>query len=288
MKEFFRPEMIKQPDFAEILQTALLESYRVHNELGEHGEEKIEKNQFGDTALRVDIESEKVILECLKQAKVPIRVISEEHGQVDIVEDPIYLGILDGLDGSNRYEAGRGVERYGTMFGIFSNLNPVYGDYLVSGIMEHTTGKLYAAEKEKGSTVMQRGGKTAIFVSGQEKLNERTRVYVNQYWEICRTQFSEKFRGLQFTDPRAYATYFSDLASGEVDLVVSSTGKNNLELAIGYGLITEAGGVIVDVNGEMIGDKKYLEFGQKETIPVIASSSTGLAKQLIQHVNAEK
>lgn len=55
------------------------------------------KNQFEETALKVDIECEKAILDFLKEAGVPIRVISEEYGQVGITENPRYLGILDGI-----------------------------------------------------------------------------------------------------------------------------------------------------------------------------------------------
>lgn len=84
-------ERLEQITF-DSLRRALL----VHDNLGENGE-KLEKNQFGETALKVDIECEKAILDFLKEAGVPIRVISEEHGQVDITENPRYLGILDGI-----------------------------------------------------------------------------------------------------------------------------------------------------------------------------------------------
>jgi fructose-1,6-bisphosphatase/inositol monophosphatase family enzyme len=215
---------------------------------------------------------------------VPIRVIAEEHGTVDITPNPTYLGVLDGLDGTNRYQAGRGVERYGTMFGVFSSLNPTYADYLSSGIMEHSTGKLFIANKGAGSFVVTKGEKQSIHASGREHLDENTKIYINQYWEMCRELFSEKLGPLPFSDPRAYAAYFSDLASGAVDLVVSSTGKGNLELAIGYGLITEAGGVLVDIHGESLGKKKYLEFGQEEQLAVIASSSEQLARELIEYI----
>jgi fructose-1,6-bisphosphatase/inositol monophosphatase family enzyme len=274
-------------DINDILCKALQATYELHEELGEKGEETVEKNQFGETALRVDVEAEEVVLQVLKEAKVPIRVISEEHGQIDITDSPIYLGVLDGLDGTNRYIAGRGKERYGTMFAIFSSLNPQYNDYITGGIMEHTTGKLFTTKKGDGSFVTVDGEVEKIYVSSVDQLNEKTRIYLNQYWAVCRKMFLENFGALKFTDPRAYSTYFSDLASGGVDLVISSTGKNNLELAIGYGLIVEAGGVVVDVQGESLRDKKYLEFGQNEQIPIIASSCAKLAQELLTFVGIE-
>src|SRR5689334_15712201 len=91
-----------------IVINALYEAYQVHEDLGETGKQLVQKNQFGDTALKVDIEAEQVILTTLREAQLSIRVISEEHGTVDIGDNPIYLGILDGLDGSGVYKSLRG------------------------------------------------------------------------------------------------------------------------------------------------------------------------------------
>jgi len=101
-----------QERFEQITLDGLRRALSVHDNLGESGEELVQKNQFGETALRVDIECEKAILDFLREARVPIRIISEEHGQVDITENPLYLGILDGLDGSNVYKKERGRTRY--------------------------------------------------------------------------------------------------------------------------------------------------------------------------------
>jgi fructose-1,6-bisphosphatase/inositol monophosphatase family enzyme len=281
---FERIKSHEELNFNTIVENALRKTYDLHESLGQSGEETVEKNQFGETALRIDMESEEAVLQALRDSRVPIRVIAEEHGTVDITPNPLYLGVLDGLDGTNRYQAGRGVERYGTMFGVFSSLNPSYDDYLSAGIMEHSTGRLFIANKGEGSFVMANNERLPIHASGREHLDEHTKMYINQYWEVCRKLFSERLGALAFKDPRAYAAYFSDLASGAVDLVVSSTGKNNLELAIGYGLIRESGGVLVDMRGQSLGEEKYLEYGQKDELPVIASSSEHLARELISRV----
>ena len=81
--------------------TSLEKAYQIHQELGVTGEELVQKNQFGETALKVDIEIEKAIIEVLRKAGIPIRIISEEHGITEIGNNPIYLGVLDGLDGSS-------------------------------------------------------------------------------------------------------------------------------------------------------------------------------------------
>ncbi len=264
--------------------TALNRAYKIHQELGAKGEELVEKNQFGDTALRVDIEAEKAVINTLKEAEVPIRIISEEHGITNIGGNPIYLGILDGLDGSDVYKKERGKGRYGTMLGIFSNLDPEYNDYIFSGVMEHSKNKLFYATKGNGSFVIENDKKTPIKCSNCKTLDKRTRIYIDEYWDINKKTFSEKLKGFNTTYLGSSAVYYVDLASGKTDLVLECTRKGNLEIAVAYGLEIESGGVVVTSDGLSLGQKKYLEFGQDRYIPVISASTKQMAKELIKHI----
>ncbi|HXK35720.1 MAG TPA: inositol monophosphatase family protein [Candidatus Paceibacterota bacterium] len=280
--------MKELPYLQVIMIEALQRAYRVHQDLGATGMDVVQKNQFGETALRVDVEIEKAIIAFLQARQVPLRLISEEHGTIDIVSAPRFLGILDGLDGSNRYQAGRGIEKYGTMFGIFLNSDPVYDDYVCSGIMEHSTCSLFIATKSKGAGVIGRDGRhTVLKVSGHREMNSHTRVYLNRYWEVCRDLFETKVRGSIVSDPRAYSTYFSDLASGVVDLVITSTGKNNLEIAIGYGLVKEAGGEIFDIDCCPLADKKYFGFAQDVHVPILVSANFDLTRAVLNLISSE-
>lgn len=71
-------------------------------------------------------------------------------------------------------------------------------------------------------------------------------------------------------------------------MALECTRKGNLEIAVAYGLETEAGAVIVDMKGEDIGDKRYLDFGQKEQLPIITASTQDLALRLIDHIKKQK
>src|SRR3989344_705493 len=274
--------------FEQIALDSLHRALSVHDNLGETGEELVQKNQFGETALRVDVECEKAVLDFLREAKIPIRVISEEHGQVDITENPRYLGILDGLDGSNVYKKERVRARYGTMFGIFATTNPNYGDYLMSGIMEHSTKRLFIASNNGGAFVIEGDKRTPIHSSGRVQLDLDTQIYIDEYFEINRNTFLNR---LQSFKPKSRdfsagssAVHYADVASGAADLALECTRKNNLEIAIAYGLETEAGAVMVDLDGVTIGDKKYLEFGQKEKIPIITAATKELADRLLERI----
>ncbi len=276
--------------FERIVLDSLGEALLAHDSLGQAGEEIVQKNQFGETALRVDIECEKAILDFLKEMKVPIRVISEEHGRVDITENPRYLGILDGLDGSNVYKEGRGRARYGTMFGIFDTVDPSYQDYLTSGIMEHTTKRLFLAQKNVGAFVIEGGQRTPIHSSGITQLGPGVRIYIDEYFEINRKTFSDKLQDLKPASRKfsagSSAVHYADVASGAAHLALECTRKGNLELAIAYALIAEAGGVMVGLDGVSIGDKKYLEFGQKENMPIVTAATRELAEELLERIKS--
>ena len=90
--------------------------------------------------------------------KFPVRIISEEHGQIDIVNNPAYLAVLDGIDGSSGLVSNPR-SRCGTMLAIADNLNPVYDDFIFSGITEFITNKIVYAAKNKGVYLVQNPGK---------------------------------------------------------------------------------------------------------------------------------
>lgn len=270
---------------------ALNKSYEVHQKLGAKGEELIEINRFGETALKIDVEIEKAIINILKNNNVPMRIISEEHGTIDLCKKPIYLGVLDGLDGSKEYKNNRGKGRYGTMFGIFSKLSPFYDDYLFGGVMEHSTKKIFYVSKGRGSFVIVNGKKQPIYTSNCKKLNEKTRIYIdiefdkNRGVTFMQDTFLSKLEGYKILFQRSTAAHYVDLASGQVDLILECTRKGNLEMAVAYGLIKEAGGVMVTSKGTSWANKKYLEYGQDKNLPVISASTNQLAKVLIKQIN---
>ncbi|MDP2749730.1 MAG: inositol monophosphatase family protein [Nanoarchaeota archaeon] len=271
--------------------SALFNANKIHDALGKVGEEIMPKNQFGDTALRADIEAENAVMEVFRNNKIPIRFFSEEHGTVDLCKNPSYLGVLDGLDGSVVYKSARGKDRYGTMLGVFAGANPSYDDYLFSGIIEHSTKKLYFAIRGMGSYVMENEKSVRIACSGQHVLDKNnTLIYADEMYDrafgvtIIKDTFLSKLREFHFLNHPASEVHYVDLAFGDADLVLDCTRKNNLEIAAAYGLVREAGGVMMTLDGKSIGLKKYLEFGQKENIPVVSAATEALANALIRQI----
>lgn len=267
---------------------ALKKALRTVDNLGEKGLAMVQKNPCGDMSLMGDIEAENAVIETFRKARIPIKIISEEHGELDIAENPVLLAVLDGLDGTKEYKKSRKKGRYGTMLGIFSNLNPKYDNYVFSGVMEHSTRKLFHAAKGKGSFILINGKEKPISCSSAKHLIKgKTIIYADEEFDknrnitLIQDTFLSKLKGYKYLSATSSAVHYVDLASGKADLVLECTRKRNLEIATAYGLVTESGGIMTTLDGISLQNRRYLQFGQKEFLPVISASSKELVKALI-------
>ncbi len=252
-----------------------------HAALGARGLEEVRKNRFGDTALRMDIEAEEAVLESFSRDNFPVRVISEEHGTVDI-GDPKFTAMLDGIDGTAEYQRNPEKGKYGTMLGLFKGIDPRYSDYLVGGIMQHATRRALVGIKGRGAFAVSGNQERPIRTSGHTNFDEKTKIYIEEFFEANRKNFSAPLAGFNIVgDKKASSLYYADVAEGLADFALGCTFKGNLEVASAYPLILEAGGVIVDLEGNDIGSQKYLEFGQRENVPIICAATEELARKLI-------
>jgi fructose-1,6-bisphosphatase/inositol monophosphatase family enzyme len=249
------------------------------------GEAKLQKNQFGETALLADIEAERAVISHLKDAHCPIRLISEEHGVIDIGTSPSLLGILDGLDGSSVYASQRGKGRYGTMLGIFSNLEPSYEDYLFCGVMIHSPNQeLFYADKGGGGFVIVDEERRVITCSGVRELQKTTKLYIDDYFQVNREVFAQRLEGFKLECTGSSAVHYTDVARGAADAAMECTRKQNLEIAVAYGLVTESGGVMVTLDGVSLGQRSYRAFSQDRHTPLVAAATSELAGDIIQRI----
>ena len=275
---------------SEMGKEALYHAKFIHDTLDKDGEAIIQNNQHGEKALRVDIEAEKAVIDVLKKYKFPVKIISEEHGLIELGEKQEYLALIDGLDGSIEYKRNRGIGRYGTMLGIFSTTDPCYNDYIFCGIMEHSLNTVYFTTKGNGSYRIDNSLKK-IHCSNYKVLNKSdTRLYIDEEYDKAKNStfiydtFLSKFYDYHRLIQPSSAVHYIDLASGQADAVLECTRKGNLEIGISYGLVKEAGGVIKGINGEEIGHKKYFSYHQHDIYPIISAASHELADCIIEYI----
>ena len=269
---------------------ALKNAFTKHQELGEGGIEMMRKNQFGDTAMRGDVEAEQAVLDVLRQNNFPAIIHSEEHGETQTGDNPIYFGVLDGIDGSSWYKTAQGEGRYGTLLGIYSGTNPQYGDYAFGGIMEHATKRLIYGVRGKGSFVLdfETGETKPIKTSEATELDKETRIHIDEYWDINRDTFLAKLDGYNVQKYNLCSSvHYANVALGQADLALECTRKGNLEIAAVFGLIHEAGGKMVSLDNQDLAGLRYREFGQDTHVPVITAASSTLADKAITFFSAK-
>ncbi|MFH0962147.1 MAG: inositol monophosphatase family protein [archaeon] len=273
-------------DVSGIVRLAFIEANRTHDSLGRSGIKKTKQNRFGDLAVRGDFECEEAVIETCRKHKLPVTIVSEEHGIVRLAKNPKYLGILDGIDGSSNYIKGFGKKRYGTIFSVFGGADPKYSDWLCGGTFEHSpVPRLLFAEKGKGAFL---NGKR-VFCSG-ETVPLRNRLLVDgsgkyDFSPVIERTFIKPLRTLKLSGLRPTQASYIDVASGKADAFLQCTRKSNLEIAGMYGVIREAGGVTVSLDGKELGGRKYFSFGQKEFLPIIVAATTELARRIIGKIN---
>lgn len=272
---------------------ALEDAGRIVRELGASGIEECRKNQYEDIALRGDIIAEEAVLAVLRQEECPIQIRSEEHGITVIGDNSLYFGMLDGIDGSSVYKKDRVKGRYGTMFAIYKGTDPIYDDYLYGGIFEHVSKKLYFASKGGGCWVMENEEQKRLYCSGSVELDNKSKIYGDtNFDEVYKSQvvsaFLARLKGYDFECARSSAIHYADLSTGKVDVVIEATRKGNLEMAVAYPLIKEAGGVMVDEDGHNLGNKKYSEFGQKGHLIVVSAATSSLVMDILNKAKNKK
>lgn len=286
-----KPRQRQIHEIERICRDALLSAFKRHEELGERGTELIQKNQFGDTAMRGDIEAEDAVLTVLKHHNLSAVIHSEEHDDTYIDSSPAYSGVLDGIDGSAWYKSSRGKGRYGTLLGIYEGTDPLYRDYLFSGIMEHATKRLLYGTRDRGSFVfdLTTGQTIPIHTSHSITLTTQTPIHIDQYWDINKKTFLIPLDGYNILEYNLCSSvHYANVALGTADLALECTRKNNLEISAVFGLIHEAGGCMVTHEGVDISDAPYARFGQTTSIPVITAASQPLAKRMVQFLTDKK
>lgn len=294
LKDFIPPENKEIKQRLIVVEAAfdgLLNAYKGHKRLGEDGKKKDAPNQFGDLALRADIEAERKIRQAFKKwaDKDEVLVIyrGEELGRDELGYLPgeKYFVVFDGLDGSDNFLKDTQWP-YGTMVAVAKGEDPIYEDFEVAGITMHEEGWIVLGIKGVGVFVVDVKKKKLIKLPRfKDEDYDSGKILADDYFPEAQELLGEKREIWSRTGSTA-ATIVA-IAAGRImkdreypgmnegwQALVDVTRKGNLEQPVLYRIISELGGVMVDRQGRSIGGKKFIQWGQEEKVPVITASST--------------
>jgi len=261
----------------------------------------VSTGDFKDQSLLADIESEVAIINLFRASRLPVRVFSEELGETLVGSIPQFFAVIDGLDGTSHFvKHGPFEGKQVTMLGIYSGVNPSYDDYLFSGAIQHASRKLFYSVKGSGAYVedLRTGYVQRIFASDDfECLDEKTPLSADLGFDswagitVLQDYFLSKLEGFKVVDPQVSACNYLGVALGVNALGFECTRgdkKMNLETAAAYGLVKEAGGLVVDSQGGSLGSRNFLEFGHGpgEHFPIIIGANPKIVRSLLDTLNA--
>lgn len=185
-------------------------------------------NQWGDRTIHLDIKAEEAVLKSLKAAKVPARVVTEEHEIVELCANPTVTAVLDGIDGSGVCQRDFLNGRYATMLALFAGTNPTYSDYLCCGVFEHARCELYLGVKGNGAWRLSERGTERIYSdSNSRSLSSSVVILADNYWDVVKKTFTEPMTalGIKWSCLKVCAASISTLPAAGLNCISNALGN---------------------------------------------------------------
>lgn len=196
----------------------------------------------GDISRKIDIVAEKTVLDYLKEINFPCVVLGEECGRVEISDNSEGFVIMDAVDGSTNAVRGIPFSCCSLAFATLDRLSSVTD----AVIIDLYSGDLYSASKGKGAfmngkKITVHKEKPLYFVVGLD-LSGISPDSLQKLSPIISASNHIRHFG-------AVALELAIFARGLVDLFVDLRGKLRItDVAAGYLIASEAGGIIIDKN----------------------------------------
>lgn len=217
-----------------------------------------------DVTRRVDLISENLIVDKLKEERVEAIVIAEEQGRIVLSKNPEYLVLLDPLDGSNNYVSG--IPYYSISIAYTKYRTNVKMEDLIGGIVvDVPSKKCYHALRGRGAYL------------GASKLTKYKPPGIPM---ILGYLNSEAYIVFYRLESERGVLKLRSLGSASLDLVYVAMGRaevfadlraklRTVDIGGGYVVLREMGGRVYDGKGEYLNP----EISKVEKVPSIVAFS---------------
>ena len=196
----------------------------------------------GDISRKIDIVAEKTVLDYLKKINFDCVVLGEECGRVELSNNPKGYLIMDAIDGSAN--AVRGIPFFccSLAFATENKLSSIT-DAVVTNLLN---GDLYWATKNKGAYLNE----TRIFVHDKKPVYRIVGINTSGATPELMRRLQPVFEKHNHTRHfGANALEMAFFARGLIDVFIDLRDKIRIQdIAAGYFLIKEAGGLVLDAN----------------------------------------
>ena len=231
----------------------------------------------GDISQNIDIIAEKTVLDYLKQTNFNCIVLGEECGRVEINDNPKGYVIMDAIDGTSNAVNGIPFFCCSLAFATDNKLSSIT-DAVVTNL---SNGEQYWASKGKGAFLNE----TKIHVQNKETVHKIVGVNTSgaspELLEKLQTIFERHSPTRHFG---ANALEMAFLARGSIDVFIDLRDKIRIQdMAAGYLLIKEAGGLIVDADLQPLDS----DFGTMTRLSFIGAANQESLDQITSEIKKQ-
>ena len=275
---------------AKIIEGALREAFVVLQGLGQkEGGRMIGSGEaFGDLDDDIEIQADfllgQAIADFLREKKVNCRLQIEGQKEMLLGPSPAeYYIAVDPLDGSLNF-AKRG-KTLGLPFSCSITAFSLVGDKCcfkdveAAGCIDLRSKDLWLAEKGNGCFL----NGNPCHTSGITRMDIRKGIIIGEmYYPENRELLCQIFRGEKgwLRNPGSSAYEMSLVASGQVDAYICDRQKLDI-LGMAYLIVKEAGGSVIDFDGNDLGKKEYIFHSQT---PVVLSATESLSSEILARI----
>ncbi|MFX1568898.1 MAG: inositol monophosphatase family protein [Promethearchaeota archaeon] len=214
---------------------------------------KTTRGAGGDISMKIDIIAENVIIDSLKEASIDILLISEEIGEI-YVGDPAIAKksqnkiIVDPLDGSNNAVRGVPYSSVSIAYAIGDKIR----DIKKAVVLNLNTKDIYWAEKGRGAYFNDIPIQVSDFDISQKCFFELNLPMNNLMENLQKlTPLIRRFYRIRILGSSALT--LCQIAGGGMEAFINLRESNRLvDVAAGMLILTEAGGEIFSLNGDII------------------------------------
>lgn len=213
--------------------------------------ELTEKTMASDLRTKADLESEKAVLDILREAYPDYNILSEETGEIN--NDSEYTFYIDPLDGTNNFTLG--IPNFSVGIGLMK------GKKIVKGVVyQPILDQVYSAERDKGAFL---NGKP-IKVNDITDIEQVSLSYVVGYSTSKEYHLKMYSRQAELQMKRMLTNWsvindFCLLASGKIEALVCWDDEVYDNIA-GKIIAREAGAIITNYQGQPEEDESSTDF----------------------------
>ena len=220
----------------------------------------------GDISKKIDIVAENAVLEYLKEIEFPCTVLGEECGRIDITNESRGSIVMDAIDGTTN--AVRGFPYY------CSSLAFVEGNTLSSitaGVIKNlSSGQTYWATRGGGAFMDNKPIRASVGEPGYTIIGVNISGATPDTISRIQTLASES----HVRHMGANALEMALLAQGLMDAYVDVRNKIRIQdIAVGYLLVRESGGLVLDENMEVLD----MDIGYGRSVSYLAAANKDTA-----------